>query len=185
MRIISGSARGRTLETLPGLDTRPTLDRVRESVFGSLQFGIPGCTFLDLFSGSGAMGLEAASRGARHVICNDASPAAAAVIKKNVVSLRLQEYVSVRQSDYVALIDELAKGTERFDYVYLDPPYASGFAKDAAERVFRAGLLSDDGLLLAEHSSEEAPFAAIPGVMRIERTRKYGKCSVTEYRKES
>lgn len=184
MRIISGSARGRTLLTLPGLDTRPTLDRVRESVFGSLQFDIPGCTFLDVFSGSGAMGLEAASRGAKHVVCNDLSAEAVSVIRRNVELLRLGDTVDVRQSDYRDLIAYLTDREERFDFVYLDPPYASGFAQDAAERIFRADLLKKNGTVLAEHATEDAPFPGIPRLMYPVRTRKYGKCSVTEYRKE-
>lgn len=185
MRIISGSARGRMLLTLPGLDTRPTLDRVRESVFGSIQFSIPGCSFLDVFAGSGAMGLEAASRGAKRVVSNDSSAEAVSVIRQNVSALRFNGIVDIRQSDYRDLIMRLEAAGERFDYVYLDPPYASGFAQDAAERIFRADLIADDGALLAEHASADAPFSGIPGLMRLERTRKYGKCSVSEYRKDN
>ena len=184
MRIISGSARGRTVQTLTGLQTRPTLDRVRESVFGSLQFRVPGSAFLDVFSGSGAMGLEAASRGAARVVLNDSAPEAVRVIRQNAQNLGLAERVTVYGLDYTTLLETLARQGERFDLVYLDPPFASGYASDAAEKLFRLGLINDGGTVLCEHATSDVPFPGIPGVMRRGRTRKFGKCSVTEYGKD-
>lgn len=179
MRIIAGSARGRQFDALPGLDTRPTLDRVKEAVFGSLQFDLPGSHVLDLFSGSGNLGLEAASRGAALVVCNDQSPACAQLIRKNARDLRLHERVTVLQLDYRAAIERLAVSGARFDFAFLDPPYASGFGADAAERLFRAGLMRRGGLVLLEHAAADEP-RAVPGVMRLRRTKKFGKCAVSE-----
>ena len=156
--MIAGSARGRQFDALPGLDTRPTLDRVKEAVFGSLQFDLPGSHVLDLFSGSGNLGLEAASRGASLVVCNDQSPACAQLIRKNARDLRLMERVTVLQFDYRVAIERLTASGVRFDFAFLDPPYASGFGVHAA---------ADE-------------LQAVPGVMRLRRTKKFGKCAVSE-----
>ena len=179
MRIIAGSARGRQFDALPGLDTRPTLDRVKEAVFGSLQFDLPGSHVLDLFSGSGNLGLEAASRGASLVVCNDQSPACAQLIRKNARDLRLMERVTVLQFDYRVAIERLTASGVRFDFAFLDPPYASGFGVDAAERLFRAGLMRRSGLVLVEHAATDE-LQAVRGVMRLRRTKKFGKCAVSE-----
>lgn len=179
MRIVAGSARGRQFETLAGFETRPTLDRVKESVFGSLQFEIPGSHVLDLFSGSGNLGLEAASRGASLVICNDHSPECAALIRRNAQSLQLDSVVSVMQLDYRAAIERLAVSGVKFDFAFLDAPYASGLAMDAADHLFRRRMIRAGGRVLIEHASADA-LREIHGVMHICRVRRFGKCAVTE-----
>ena len=184
MRIIAGSARGRQFEALPGLETRPTLDRVKEAMFGSLQFDLPGSHVLDLFSGSGNLGLEAASRGATLVVCNDHSAACAALIRQNAAALLLSDPITVMQLDYREAIERLSVSGVRFDFAFLDAPYTSGFAVDAAERLFRAGLIRAEGRILIEHAATDLP-AELPGVMQRRRTRKFGKCAVTEMESDS
>ena len=130
LRIISGSARGRSFDAPQGRDTRPTLDRVKEAIFGSIQFQVPGAVVLDLFSGSGNMGLEALSRGAAKAICVDASPVCAALIRKTGEKLGLGEGIRVLNADYRAALSSIQAEGQRVDLVFLDPPYASGFAAE-------------------------------------------------------
>ena len=184
MRIIAGSARGRQIEALPGLATRPTLDRVKEAMFGALQFDLPGSHVLDLFSGSGNLGLEAASRGAKLVVCNGDSAACAALIRKNAAAVRLSDVVTVMQLDYREAIRRLAASGLRFDFAFLDAPYASGFAEDAARTLFAEGLMQPDGLVLIEHSSTAAPPQDVRGIMRRRRTKKFGACAVSEMERD-
>ncbi len=183
MRIIAGAARGRAFEAPEGKDTRPTLDRVKEGVFGSLQFDIPYADVLDLFSGSGNLGLEAASRGAKHVVCNDHNAVCAAMITKNAKALGLDGVVSVLQLDYCEAIIRLKQMNESFDIVFLDAPYYEDIAMDACERLFEGGLVKEGGVVVIEHDYKLPPKAKT-GVMRIEKTRKYGICGVTFMKKE-
>lgn len=178
MRIIAGSARGRSFDAPQGRDTRPTLDRVKEAIFGSIQFQVPGAVVLDLFSGSGNMGLEALSRGAAEAICVDASPTCAALIRKNGQKLGLLEGLTVRNADYRSALSDLASRKQTVDIVFLDPPYASGFAADAAERVFREGLLGPNGIVIVEHAFDQPPVLG-EGPWQVARVKKYGVCGVT------
>ena len=125
MRIISGTARGTKLYTLEGQTTRPTLDRVKESLFNIIQNKIQNSIFLDLFSGSGAIGLEAASRGAKKTILCDKSKEAITVIKKNIEKTHLSKKVELYNLDYELLLKTKIK--EKIDIIYIDPPYDSDF----------------------------------------------------------
>lgn len=178
MRIIAGLARGRSFDTLAGMDTRPTLDRIRESVFGILQFRLADVNVLDLFAGSGAMGFEALSRGAAYAHLNDANRQCAQVISRNAQKLGMSDKVRVTERDYRVAIDALGAESKRFDYAFLDPPYRSGCAQDAAERIVRMGLLAPDGVIIVEHPLNAAP-ESITGVMRVTETRKYGEIGIT------
>ncbi len=178
MRIIAGSAGGRRFEAPQGLDTRPTLDRVKEAVFGAVQFGLAGSTVLDLFSGSGNLGLEAASRGAARVYCNDHAAACASLIRQNAARLGLQERVRVTQLDYRAAVARYAEEKLVFDYAFLDAPYADGTALAAAELLASEGLMAENGLILLEHSAASVP-APKPALLALVRTRRYGKCAVS------
>ena len=157
MRIISGIARGRRIDSPKGMDTRPTLDRVRESVFGIIQFQVAGSTVLDLFAGSGAMGLEALSRGARYAIFNDRSRVCTDIIQ--------------------GTIDVLAAAKQRVDIVFIDPPYLSGLAQAAADLIFQSGILTDTGIVVAEHSPKYDIVAPDCSVKRP--TRIYGSVAVS------
>ncbi len=175
VRIIAGTARGRKLETLEGLETRPTLDRVKEAVFGSLQFRIPYAEVLDLFAGSGNLGLEALSRGAKRVVLNDRNPDCAAIIRRNVETLGFSESARVLNLDFEAAIDRLAAEGAQFDLAFLDPPYREGLSERAVRLLFEKKLIKPDGTVILEHASDLVPQDAL-GVYRIKRTKRFGKC---------
>lgn len=176
IRIISGSARGRKLETPEGLETRPTLDRVKEAMFGSLQFDIPNSRVLDLFSGSGNLGLEAASRGAASVILNDSNRACADIIRKNACLIGLDKVITVMNCDYRTAIEILEQKKEAFDIVFLDPPYRGDAAQNACEELFRRGLIRKGGTVVIEFGTEFAGPHGLEGLMRVQKTKRYGSC---------
>ena len=178
MRIIAGSARGRRIEAPPGMNTRPTLDRVKEALFGSIQFDLPGSVVLDLFSGSGSLGLEAVSRGAELAVLNDHDANSVRCIEKNAAATGLSERVRILQADYRIALDRLCAEGLHFDIALLDAPYADGTAQDAAVRLFSTNLMQDDGLVVIEHARELPP-APVPGLMRIRKTKTYGDCCFT------
>ena len=178
MRIIAGSARGRSFDAPQGRDTRPTLDRVKEAIFGSIQFQVPGATILDLFSGSGNMGLEALSRGAAEAICVDVFPVCAALIRKNGEKLGLSEGLLVYNADYSAVLSTLAAQGKQVDIVFLDPPYASAYAADAVGRIFREGILRCGGTVIVEHAWNQPPELG-EGPWQVSRVKRYGVCGVT------
>ncbi len=175
VRIIAGTARGRKLETLDGLETRPTLDRVKEAFFGSLQFRIPYAEVLDLFAGSGSLGLEALSRGAKRVVLNDRNPDCVGIIRRNVDSLGFSEAARTMNLDYSAAISRLKTDGETFDLAFLDPPYREGLSEDAVRKLFENGLIRPGGVVVLEHAPELAP-KDVPGVYRVKRTKRFGKC---------
>lgn len=180
MRIIAGTARGRHFDAPKGMDTRPTLDRVKESLFGMLQFDIPGSCVLDLFSGSGNLGLEAASRGAKRVICNDRSRDCAEQIRMNVASLQLDHIVETQCKDFAVCLTDLTRAGEKFDFVFLDAPYADGTAQKAAEQIFSSKLLQSDGRVIIEHASNLPP-QIDERLATLTQSRRYGNCSVSLY----
>ena len=175
VRIIAGTARGRKLETLEGLETRPTLDRVKEAFFGSLQFRIPYAEVLDLFSGSGCLGLEALSRGAKRAVLNDRNPVCVEIIRRNIASLGFDGAARTMNLDYAAAIDRLSAEGAHFDLAVLDPPYREGLSEDAVKRLFQNGLMKSGGIVVLEHAAELAPQDA-PGVFRVTKTKRFGKC---------
>ena len=171
MRVIAGTARGVKLDTLSGLETRPTLDRVREAIFGSIQFDIRGKRCLDLFSGSGAMGIEALSRGAGECVFVDINRQCVRLIRDNLMRAGLEGQVV--EASYTDALGSL-KG--HFDYIFMDPPYASGFYGRAAEIIKERALLAADGEIIAEHN---APLD-IDGYEPY-RSYRYGKVFVTRF----
>jgi 16S rRNA (guanine966-N2)-methyltransferase len=177
LRIISGIARGRRIDSPKGMDTRPTLDRVRESVFGIIQFQVAGSTVLDLFAGSGAMGLEALSRGARYAIFNDRSRVCTDIIQGNIKTLGFEERARVYGLDFRGTIDVLAAAKQKVDIVFIDPPYLSGLAQAAADLIFQSGILTDTGIVVAEHSPKYDIVAPDCSVKRP--TRIYGSVAVS------
>lgn len=154
MRIITGCARGTKLETLDGLDTRPTIERVKEAVFSMIQFELEEARVLDLFGGSGQLGLEALSRGAKCATFVDANPAAVNIIKANAKKTKLFEKCVVLGTDYKAYIRGNS-GKVQFDVIFLDPPYAADLVKDAIERLQRADMIAPGGLLICESNKSE------------------------------
>ena len=184
LRIIAGTARGRRFEAPKGMDTRPTLDRVKEALFGSIQFEIPESSVLDLFSGSGNLGLEAASRGASKVICNDHNRDCAEQIRKNAKLLSLDSVVQVTCKDYASCLSDLARTGERFDFAFLDAPYQDGTAQAAADQIFTLGLLKEGGRVIVEHAGYLPPNLTTP-LAKLTQTKRYGSCAISIFKRAS
>ena len=176
MRIISGTARGTKLYTLKGMQTRPTLDRVKESLFNIIQNKIVDSIFLDLFSGSGAIGLEAASRGAKKVILCDKSKEALNIIKKNIEKTHLEEKAQVFNTDYEMLLKEKIK--EKVDIVYIDPPYNSNFAKKSIEIMIKNKIVDENSTIIVETDREDKINEISKLPIEIEDKRKYGRAEI-------
>ena len=157
MRIITGKARGVRLDTLPGLDTRPTAERAKEAVFSMLAFDIEGRRVLDLFSGSGQMGLEALSRGARSATMVDHAKAAVEIIKKNTAKTKLAG-AEIICADSVNWLDGAAKRGLSYDIVFMDPPYAEKLLPRCLERLLRGNLIKKTTLIICESGSSEDVF---------------------------
>jgi 16S rRNA (guanine966-N2)-methyltransferase len=169
MRIISGTARGRQIDAPEGRNTRPTLDKVKEALFGSIQFDIPGSRVLDLFSGSGNLGLEAISRGAEQAVLNDSSAECVRFIKKNAEKMGFLDRSVIMQRDYAACLAFL-KDKPPFDFIFIDPPYQRDLAKPAVEQIFALGLLAQGGRIIIERDAKDD--TAYPG--RLLAVKKYG-----------
>lgn len=151
MRIIAGTARSLPLKALDGKDTRPTTDRIKETMFNILQSGISGCRFLDLFAGSGQIGLEALSRGAEYAVFVENSKKACAVIEDNIRFTKFGDKSRLLAMDALCAVRSL-EGTGAFDYIFLDPPYASGLEQEILATLASSGLLKEDGRIIVEAS---------------------------------
>ena len=179
MRIISGSMRGTKLFTLEGLNTRPTLDRVKEALFNILNFELPDSNVLDLFAGCGALSLEALSRGAKKAVLCDNSNEAINVIKKNIEKTRTQDKVEVYKMHYEKVLEKMKNEKQKADIVFLDPPYDSDFAEDAAKKIIQFDLLEESGIIIIETDKLEKVLSNIDNeLLQIYDTRKYGRVSL-------
>ena len=179
MRVITGTARGRKLLTLPGTDTvRPTSEMVKEAVFSAIQFDIEGRRVLDLFAGSGQLGIEALSRGAASAVFVDVSPASIDIVNKNLLSTGLHVASRVVKSDFSSF---LLRSTDTFDLAFLDPPYKSGLLVDALTKT--AKKMSDYGAIFCEHPAE-IDLPEFVEDFKIKRVYKFGTVKVTMYKKE-
>lgn len=182
MRIIGGKARGTKLYTLEGDNTRPTLDRVKESLFNIIQRDIPNCIFLDLFSGSGAIGLEAVSRGAKKAILCDKSKDAINIIKKNIEKTHLKEQVELHQLPFEKLLND--KINEKIDIVYIDPPYKTDLVYNAIKIILDKNLIDEDSIVIIETDEEERIVQQIERLnIEITNQRKYGRAHLIFVRK--
>lgn len=177
MRIIGGKHRGAKLYTLEGLDTRPTLDRVKEPLFSILNFELPDATVLDLFAGSGALGLEAISRGAEKVILCDASSKAIHIIEQNVEKLKETSKVQILHKDYLVALKSLKQQQIKFDIVFLDPPYKTDFAWKASLQMMQYNLLTENGIIVIETDNKKEIIENIEKqeMLEIYDERKYGR----------
>ena len=178
VRIISGRFKGRRLSTPAGLVTRPTADRVREAVFSMLYGKTAGARVLDLFSGSGALALEAVSRGATCALAIDSDPAAISVIRRNITHCGADEQMSVIRWDIRKSLDCLAGRTDGFSLVFMDPPYASDLAGIAMWHLHAADCISPGATLVVEHGSQQIP-GAVDGFCTLADRRRYGKTLVS------
>lgn len=158
MRIIAGSRRGLRLSMHKGLETRPSADRVREAVFSSLQAHLPGARVLDLFAGSGAVGLEALSRGAASCVFVEVDRQALRTIEKNIAKTGFADQSRVLGMDFRQGLKALA-GEAPFDLIYVDPPYTKGYYSDTLTLIEKYGIIADNGFLVCE-IGKKTPFSA-------------------------
>lgn len=178
MRVITGSARGRKLETLFGEDvTRPTTESVKEALFSMIQFELEDKKILDLFAGSGQLGIEALSRGARYCTFVENNREAIKIVEKNVVHCGFADKSSIVFSDAGTYL--LRK--DNFDIAFLDPPYKMGLVEKCLPLLFR--LMADDGIVVCETSADEQMPDELDGWSAY-RSRRYGKTKLTLYRKD-
>ncbi len=180
MRVITGKARGVQLKTPDGMATRPTTDRVKEALFSIIQFEIPGATVLDLFGGTGQLGIEALSRGAKRAVFVDAGELACRLIRENLKRTKLEADASVIRSDY---LDYLKRCRETFQIIFLDPPYAEVFLENALKRITEIDILQSGGIIVAERPvGKDLPWE-FESFTRS-RDYKYGNTLLTVYRKQ-
>lgn len=180
MRVISGTARGKKLGELEGMDTRPTTDRVKEAVFSIIQFQIPDSRVLDLFGGTGQLGIECLSRGAESAVFLDQRKDAVALISQNLRSCRLEGKGRVLQRDALAYLKSCG---EKFDLIFADPPYQTNLLENAISLVETIDILKENGIMICESPLDKVlPEVALPYVKGKEY--RYGKIKVTLYRRE-
>lgn len=177
MRVIAGKAKGTQLKTPEGMLTRPTTDRVKEALFSIIQFELPGASVLDLFGGTGQLGIEALSRGAQKAVFVDARREACQLIRENLKRVHMEG--TVVQSDY---LEYLNRCREKFSVILLDPPYAEVFLENAIKRITEIDILQTGGIIVAERPlGKELPWE-FAGFVRS-KDYKYGKIILTVYRK--
>lgn len=179
MRVITGKARGVSLKTPEGMLTRPTADRVKEALFSIIQFEIPGARVLDLFAGTGQLGIEALSRGAAEAVFVDARREACDLVRENLRRTGLSQQGSVVCADYMAALGRMAG---RFDLVFLDPPYAEVFLENALKRLSEIDILQKRGIIVTERPLGKELDLELPGFVRS-RDYKYGKTLLALYRR--
>ena len=177
MRVIAGIAKGHKLEAPEGLTTRPTTDRIKETLFNMMAFDLPECKFLDLFSGSGAIGIEALCRGAAEAVFVDSHKEAQNVIHKNLAHTKLSEKATVLGKDVFIALQELSAAGKVLDIIYMDPPYAAGVEQTVLEAIRCGGLLNKDGYIGVEHGSQYP--LRIPAGYRLAREKSYKTTTIT------
>jgi 16S rRNA (guanine(966)-N(2))-methyltransferase RsmD len=183
VRVIAGSAKGRRLATIRTLALRPTPDRVREALFNILGGQIDGASVLDLFAGSGAVGLEALSRGARLVILVEIHTPACRLIERNLRLCGLYEHAAVRCDDALNVLPALKRQGQTFDVIFLDPPYRATFVEDALRQLGDGQLVNENGQVIAEHFFKRE-LAERYGRLRRVRVARFGDVALSFYRVE-
>ncbi len=178
MRIISGTCRGRKLTPLKGMDIRPTSDRIRETLFNILGPRVKNAQVLDLFAGTGALGLEALSRGAAHAVFLDRSDIACQTIRQNIDRCGFLEQTTVIRQDLFSLRLPAAIVSRQFDLIFLDPPYDNGYVIQILEQKNPAALLSENGMIVAEHAADEILPSSLNG-LDIFRQKKYSRTTIS------
>ena len=179
MRVITGSARGRRLKELEGMETRPTTDRVKEGLFSALEFDIEGRKVLDLFAGTGQLGIECLSRGAASAVFVDRRADAVKLIRENLRLTELEDRAGVVAGDSMEYLKSIR---EPFDIIFLGPPYAAGLLEPAIAHIAKFDILAPHGIIAAEHPADRVLPALAPPY-RLHRTYRYGKIALTLYRR--
>ena len=180
MRVITGKARGIQLKTPEGILTRPTSDRVKEALFSIINFDLPGARVLDLFGGTGQLGIEALSRGAESAVFVDSREEACKLIRENLRRTHLEQQGRIVRSDY---LDFLVRCREHFDIILLDPPYAEIFLENALKQITEIDILGSDGIIVTERPLGKELIGEFEGYTRS-RDYKYGNTLLTLYRKQ-
>ena len=181
MRVVAGSARGRRLKELQGMDTRPTTDKVKESIFNIIQFDLEGRKVLDLFGGTGQLGIEALSRGARHCTFVEMRRDAVSLLKENLKITTLQDNARVVQGDSIAF---LSSCREQFDVILLDPPYHTDLMDRAIESILRFDILAEHGIMVCETAADRELPALSEELFEPGRSYRYGQIKLTIFRRK-
>lgn len=177
MRIISGKARGTKLFTLEGINTRPTLDRVKESIFNIIQNKISEAEVLDLFAGSGAIGLEFLSRGANRVVLCDKSKEAVEIIKKNIQKTHMEENTVVLNTDFETCLEKIKN--QKFDIIYLDPPYETDYILKSLKKIIEFKMAKKENIIILETDDEKRILEEIENIeVKIVDKRQYGRATI-------
>ena len=179
MRVITGSAKGRRLDELPGLDTRPTAARVKAGLFSAIQFDIEGRRVLDLFAGTGQLGIECLSRGAAFCDFVESAPAAMKIVRKNVSVCGFEDRATFHGRDFAAF---LSRCREKYGLIFLDPPYASGNLERALEQITAIDIAAGNGIIVCE-SPAERRLPQLAGPYEKGKEYRYGKIKFTLYRR--
>ena len=172
MRIIAGTARSMPLKTIEGMDTRPTNDRIKETLFNIIQGDVPGSVFLDLFAGSGGIGLEAVSRGARKAVFVENNRKAAACIQDNINFTKFNSYCDLKCMDYLAALRTMERRYV-FDIIFMDPPYGKGMSRSALDYLEQSEILTEDTVIIVEESLEFDPEELTGDVFEVYRVKPY------------
>ena len=176
MRVISGTARGTKLDSIESMDTRPTLDRVKESLFNIINSKIENSIVLDLFAGSGAIGIECISRGSKKVYFCEKSHNAANMIKKNLIKTKFENKSEIFEEDYKKCLEKLAKNKIILDIIYIDPPYKANLAEKAVEQIISLDLLNKNGIIIIETDEEKRDLEEMKKLqIEVYYLRKYGR----------
>jgi len=177
MRVITGSARGRRLKELEGMETRPTTDRVKEGLFNVLQFDIEGRKVLDLFAGTGQLGIECLSRGAASAVFVDRRPDAVSLAKENLKLCNLTDRARVVAGDSMEF---LKAAREKYDLIFLDPPYAADLLEQALTAIASFDICREHGIIVAESAADKV-LPELPAPYRLYREYRYGKIRLSVY----
>jgi len=181
LRVISGSAKGHRLKTLKGMATRPTSGMVKEALFNIISSRVAGSHVLDLFAGSGGLGIEALSRGAVRAVFIDLSPVCCRIIRENLAHTRLAGKAEVYAMDYSDAILKMCRERRKFDIIMMDPPYRKNFVQEALKLLTNNDIMMDDGMIIAEHGASDDVPDACDRFRAVDR-RTYGDTMITIYK---
>lgn len=180
MRIITGDFKGRRLEMPEGKDIRPTTEKVKEAIFSIIAGNVPGAVCVDLFAGTGNLGLEALSRGAEKCYFADNSRESLNLIKRNIAMCKAEEWSVVIPGDFERVLTRLGERGEKIDIFFLDPPYREGLYEKCFELIREYDLLAEEGIILAEHGEREPLPEEIEGYIVL-KEKTYGSIAITIY----
>lgn len=173
MRVIAGSAKSLKLKTVEGMDTRPTQDRIKETLFNMIQYDIAGCKFLDLFSGSGAMGIEALSRGAREAVFVEQGRQPLSCIRENLSFTHLEEQATVLPMDVTQAISKLETIGQTFDFIFMDPPYNKGWEDKILALLDQSSICTEETVVIVESALDTEISEECFSRLEIYKTKKY------------